>query len=458
MKFNRIYILLLAFAGFACEPDLIDERVKPSSGDADFSNYVAVGNSLTAGYADGGLYLEAQQQSYPSILASKFSLAGGGEFKQPLTTENGIEGYLSIASFSSTGTPNITRITPGAFDPATGGPFNNIGVPGIRVLDIDIAGYGNPAANPYFARILLGTGQALTTTYLDVVTASNPTFFTNWMGNNDVLGYATSGGIEEGTGSPAGSYIGAITPVAAFEFKYKALITALTANGAKGAVATIPNVTDIPYFTTAANLLRGNGVPLDSFPLSPQLAGGLNAIYAANGYTWDGEPFVAGMNTFAVVTQGKVVKKLDPENDLILLPITAIAGQFATGLGTGVAATFSAKPIPDQFVLDAEEVARAKKAVSAYNNIIKAEARNKGLALWDANAFFADFVKNGFVTSNVTLSASFISGGAFSLDGVHATPRGYALVAQKFLDAIEAKYSTVLPEVRIQEYRTVNLP
>ena len=57
MKNLKIYIyVLLASAGLAaCKPTITPPS--PTTGTADFTRYIAVGNSLTAGYADGGLYL-----------------------------------------------------------------------------------------------------------------------------------------------------------------------------------------------------------------------------------------------------------------------------------------------------------------------------------------------------------------------------------------------------------------
>ncbi len=496
MKFNRIYILLLAFAGFACEPDLIDERVKPSSGDLDFSNYIAVGNSLTAGFSDGGLYREAQLVSYPAILASKFSLAGGGAFNQPLLNE-GTKGLayesdgtvitpLFVESFTN-GRPDIEKDTltmaegTASFAPTTGvTSLNNLGVPGIRVIDIDLPQFSNPGTpaqlNPYFLRMLLGTGKAPGTTYLKVIEDSNPTFFTNWIGNNDVLGYATSGGVEEGTGSPAGTYKGAITPVSVFELKYKALIEALTANGSKGVLITIPNVTDIPYFTTVPyNAVVISSTSANAAATIAQLNGGIAKVNAGikqwnGGVDLQGFPSSFKQDTLTpyVLDTPHPILVFDEEsantpnmpnsiklreattNDLILLTAQSQLGK-SIGVSPGA-------PLPDGFFLNPAEQRRIANAVTAFNNIIRTEARSKGLALWDANAFFADFVKNGFVTPNVRLGASFFTGGAFSLDGVHATPRGYALVAQKILETTARHYSTVLPDVRIQEYRTVNLP
>ena len=105
---------LLAFTAVAlltsCDPEIDAPEI--SAGEANFERYVAVGNSLTSGYANNGLYRSGQINSYPNILAGQFKLAGGGEFTQPLFTEaqaNG-SGYLELSGFTATGLPIITQV------------------------------------------------------------------------------------------------------------------------------------------------------------------------------------------------------------------------------------------------------------------------------------------------------------------------------------------------------------
>src|SRR5690606_2197914 len=83
INYINIFSLICGFALIACEPE-IDDIPSASKGEADFSTYVALGNSLTAGYADNALYLESQQNSYPAIMAGQFAEVGGGAFLQPL--------------------------------------------------------------------------------------------------------------------------------------------------------------------------------------------------------------------------------------------------------------------------------------------------------------------------------------------------------------------------------------
>ena len=92
---NTKYIWLLAILiGFtACESDddsSMSTAPLPAltSGSADFSNYVSIGNSLTAGFTDNALFMASQMNSLPSILAARFSNAGGGSFTQPMMNDN----------------------------------------------------------------------------------------------------------------------------------------------------------------------------------------------------------------------------------------------------------------------------------------------------------------------------------------------------------------------------------
>ena len=93
MKNNIKYIALFAAAAVfvSCENEF-DESVENGevyeAGQADFSKFVSVGNSLTSGFADNALYIEGQQNSFPNIMAQQFELVGGGEFNQPLVNDN----------------------------------------------------------------------------------------------------------------------------------------------------------------------------------------------------------------------------------------------------------------------------------------------------------------------------------------------------------------------------------
>ena len=239
-----------------------------TAGSANFSTYVAVGNSLTAGYSDGALFIEGQEASYPNMLAGSFGEVGGGAFTIPLMADNlggltlfneplpDFENRL-VLDFS-TGSPAPTRLSgQGTTEVSSvlAGPFNNMGVPGAKIFHLVAPGYGNlqnlavGAANPYFARF----ASSPDATILNDALAQSPTFFSLWIGNNDILSYATSGGAgvdQQGNIDPATYGPDDITDPNVFANVYNGLLQGLTANGAGGVIANIPNVTTIPYFTT----------------------------------------------------------------------------------------------------------------------------------------------------------------------------------------------------------------
>ena len=456
-------VALMGLGLTACQPDLEDDFT-PSAGTADFSRYIAVGNSLTAGQSDGGLYLEGQLSSYPNLLAGQFRAAGGGDFVQPLFQtgqENG-SGYLRLTGIVN-GAPVTASVTSNLAlrAGATAArplytkftePVNNLGVPGIRLSDIETAGFGNTQTSPsnattfnsYFERI---TPDGNNQTYLARVAASNPTFFTNWLGNNDVLGFATAGG--------AASFL---TPTATFTDKNNKVIDALTANGAKGLVATIPDVTNIPFFTTVgpgfkATLTAANvaGVVVTTGAFNASLTGmpptrrvlQTSTIRDASGngvnlFTLTALPYLP---LFGRPNNGKawrdVYNQARPN-----LPALVTLGVFLQLQGVDTTQAFGAtagNPIPSTLVLDDTEQGLVRTATTAFNSAITAKANEKGLAIFDANAFFTRVAASGIITNGVAKNASFITGNLFSLDGVHPTPRGYAVVANEVLKAINAK-------------------
>jgi hypothetical protein len=441
MKTFRSYLhifLVTGLLGFAACKTSINTPT-PSRGTADFSRYIAVGNSLTAGYADGGLYRDGQLNSYPSIIAKQMQSAGGGTFTQPLfnTDQANGSGYLKLAGFNADGTPKTEQVTtnlairgqltvPGFGNVILytkySGDLNNYGVPGIKLQHITYAPYGN--LNGFFERLLPGSAPANTTTYLDFVTAKPFTFFTDWLGNNDALLYATSGGAGD-----------VLTDKGLFSQLYNLSISKLTAAGQKGAVATIPDVTAVPYFNTIT--------------IQAILAG----VQKAN-------PTVKALYVNALVSAGTYAPRVATAKDLVILTFsTALIGSpVTTPVGTLPYGLTPYTPIENKYVLDENEVALAQDYVTSYNTTIKAAAASKGLAVFDAYTFLNDIKAHGLAVNGVNVSSNYISGGLFSLDGVHLTPRGYAIVANEFIKAINGRYGSSIPLADISSYNGVKFP
>lgn len=441
-----------------------------TAGSADFTKYVSLGNSLTAGYCDNALFIEGQKGSYTNILAQQFALVGGGEFKIPLMADN-IGGFVGgnpafgprlyfngagPAQVSGTPTTNPTTVL-------TGG-FNNFGVPGAKSFHLITPGYGT--LNPYFGRFASNPG----TSVLADAVAQTPTFFSLWIGNNDVLSYATSGGTganQTGNLNPATYGSNDITDPNVFASAYNTLLdgtNGLTKNGAKGVVANIPYVTSIPFFTTvkynAATLTAAQASALNSGYATYN--GGLQLAKNANLITEQERlartiTFAAGANALVIVDEyltnlsglGLPYYRQATSADYILLSSGGVSAQTYLPAGNG-----TQFPLADKWVLSKSEVAELKTATDAYNVTIKALATSKGLAFVDANAVLAQVASPvGYTANNYNVTSTYVTGGAFSLDGVHPGPRGYALIANKFLEAINATYGSNLKAVDLSKYR-----
>jgi len=108
---------------------------------------------------------------------------------------------------------------------------------------------------------------------------------------------------------------------------------------------------------------------------------------------------------------------------------------------------------PD-WVLDATEVQTIQDAVTAYNQIIALQAARAGMPVVDINALFRQLAQNPPVIGNVTLTPRYL-GGLFSLDGVHASDIGYALVANAFIATINSSFATNIPAISEQALESI---
>ncbi len=461
-KIYSIGVALILLA--SCRPS-ININKDATAGNAEFTNYLAIGNSLTAGYTDGSLTVTGQLNSYPKMLFDQFSMikvhGAVGKFIQPLlTSDNGYPGpkYILAMTYnpcnpadSSLGPvpyPYPLNNSADATYSATvnNGQINNIAVPGIRAADYKVAGYAQFAAAgnaPYALRFYNNPGTASPNDeLLFMVHNLHPTFFTMWLGSNDVLLYATKGGqgIGDGTATPAfGNFYNPadITPVSAFDSCYDLALNSAISTGASGALINIPDITSIPFFTT----IPANGMTL----LRQGQADTLKGYYASKGITTS---FEVGSNYFMIQDHKGLTRQAVP-GELILLtcPKDSIT---CRGWGT-------TKPIPDSLVLTTDEIQNVQKAVIAYNAFIKQEADLHHLAYVDMNTYFSK-MPAGITYNGITYSTSFVTGGAFSLDGVHPTQRGYALIANEIIRTINAFYKSNITSLDVNKYNGVTYP
>lgn len=536
-----IYTFLATALFIGCESDEIGVVPAPvtaalpapapdidyTSGSANFSTYVAVGNSLTAGYSDRALFKEGQENSMPNMLAQQMQLAGGGSFDIPYMNDN-LGGLLlggnvitnnrMFLDFSSgTPAPNFVQGTPTTeVSNVLSGNFNNMGVPGAKTFHLVAPGYGNVAgvaaglANPYYARFASSPGA----TVIGDAVAQAPSFFTLWIGNNDILSYAISGGdgVDQTGNYDPSTYGGNdITDPNVFAGVYAGLLDALTSTATGGVIANIPDIVHIPYFTTVPYAPLTPTALAGKIDLLNQVYGALNGVYAYVGVTgrnisfsssaanpvviFDEELADMGPTITAVLgaspdfaafvqSMGLPVQAVPlvaqlmgstygqsrqaTASDLLVFPTATVigtvnqtrAGQLVqAGLSPEMAGTFSVEgvtlPMEDKWVLTPEEHTAIDNARVQYNATIEALASAYNLAFYDSAAVLEQLNSGGITMNGITSTATYATGGAFSLDGVHPSPRGYSIIANGIIDVINAKYGSNLPKVDVGDYKGV---
>ena len=408
-----------------------------------FSTYVAIGNSLTAGYMDSGLMMAGQAASYPQLIAGRLGFTTRDGFSQPTVLPPGIgstptgdpliiAGVLrfdgsGLTPLGTTAAAEVRTLLPAIAQPT---PYHNLGVPGATLGDMfsAVSAAQSESHSPFFDfinRVPFYGNEERTATVLDLdgatpkqvtyqtasvgwqAIAKGPTLLTVWAGNNDVLGGATGG-------DPTG----AMTPASTFAQRYSDMMQLLagglvqrTGFPATIVVANIPNVTDIPYFIDEATFNAASG----------------------GGWPWGYAEGSAQLLTFPVLSW-----------------IANAANQ--------------GSPIPSTYTLTAAEVTLVGQHVAGYNQAIAgtvAAINASGMAtvgLADVNQVLGDLTaaqKTHFllllpqVGNDIATAAATT---AFSLDGVHPNNHGYAIVANAFIDAINATADTDLAPVDPADY------
>lgn len=441
-KTLMLALSLLVMAG--CKKD--EDPVAPKAS-ADVKKYVSIGNSLTAGYQSGGLYKSAQVYSYPAQMAAQLKNAGAtlGTFEVPTWEDPGSYGADGKASRlilkSLTGPVIVTEgVSPGVqSNLALARPYDNLGIPGSIIYDfLDTTNFitkSGARANPFFGHVL--RSSAFGASIMKQTKALNPDLVSFWLGNNDVLGFATSGGTSinafSGSATP--------TPTTVFTAFYTAATDSLRAAvpTAKLIFANIPDVKAVPYFTT----------------IGPKVAAALPAgVYAR--YQKHGNSGVAMDSS----------RFTETDAPFITLPASSFAGYIGVPSGkwykdnkypalpAGIDTTkpfgvHPQNPLPDALVLDATEQATAAAAISSFNATIAAAATKHNAALVNVNTIFNNIKANGITIGGVKYTTDFITGQLFSLDGVHPSSKGQGIVANEFIKAANSKFGFTIAEVDV---------
>ncbi len=447
-RFLLVVALSLALFAMSCDKKPLPvEATAPvpawSAGTADFTRYVSIGNSLTAGFQSNALSGRDQAYSYPNLLAKAFRTPS---FVQPLFLEPGVGNRqrldslnLAKSAFYFTFEPNVF---PGNLAPYVSAPpaaaYDNLGIPGAVLGDIiNTTDFGaqltGPRKNPFFVLVL--RSPTIGRNILAQARSRNPTFITCWIGNNDVLGYATGGGANPTL----------LTSAATFNTLYRQLMDSLRSITPNVVVANIPDVTTIPFFSTVAS------------SIGPRLPAGIQFRYQKGtntGVSFDSTRFASPYGAPYICLSGSTYASF----------LGAAGGQgggkfyrdnsasFPT-LPAGIDTTkpfglHPQNPWPTALVLDDVEAATTAGRVADFNRSIDSLARNRGFAVVDMNAVLKDLAGRGrSVPGYGTFSTAYITGGAFSYDGVHPSSRGAVLMANEFIKVINAKYGATIPAI-----------
>jgi hypothetical protein len=441
-------MLLCIVLSAACKPELKD--LKYDNNGIDFSKFVAIGSSYTAGYQNNALYDQGQQNSFPAIIAQQLQQVGGGTFRQPLVSGNDGAGFnFFLQTYTPqivlnygltcngsidfrTGKSNITDITAIETYIGNNAPFNNMGVPGMKSTDLDDADFGSSdivlSKNPFYSRF--ATNPETSTVLTDAV-RQLPTFFSFWVGFNDIYDCAMAGYNQS---------LATITPLTTFQNNISNALTALTAGNKKGVVANIPDLLDLPYFTT---------VPYDALTLTQQEADDLNTLYASN---VPAVTFKAGKNPLVIADPTALSGKRQMNAGELVLLSVPFDSIYCAGWGSN-----TQKPLGNRYVLTSSEINTIRNAINSYNSFLKTKAEELNLAYVDMNAYFKS-LSSGMMFNGVNYSSTFLKGQFFSLDGYTPTGKGSALIANEFIKAINEKYQTRIPLADANNFSGIVFP
>ncbi|HKO14854.1 MAG TPA: SGNH/GDSL hydrolase family protein [Gemmatimonadaceae bacterium] len=398
-------VLVLAGAAAGChDSDAIVLGPKATGANAIFQSYVSIGNSIAAGYQSDGINDNTQRQSFPSLLAQQMRT----RFAYPSLALPGCP--PPITNFQTGARLGGASAPPCALRNAASATdiLNNVAVPGAETFDATMP--VGPKANVLTQLVLGGKTQA------QRAIEARPTFVSIELGPNNALGAALSGLLTPTPGVTTG-----LTPETSFESSYAALTTQLTdaLPTLQGVIVNVPDVTAIPA------LVPG--------PVFANPAAGA-ALNAATGKTVTVLPNCA--------TSASLIS---------LNIITAIkSGQHPTTISCDKAPDPNYPLLGDIFVLDATEQAAVSGAVAGYNTFLKAKADSLGFAYYDLKSALSALRGTADVKAIVDFtSATNPCGLALSLDCVHPTAHGNALIANGIIAAINAKYQTTLALVAV---------
>ena len=394
LKFKNLFVFVVStvitLPAFGAPPNL--------------SRLVVVGDSLSAGVENFSLLDTQQTHGYASLIAQQ----AGVSLTLPLVPDPGAPNVLQLRSLEpvpdvepAPGTlPSLPRDNP--FDVPT-----NVSVPGVT-LNQALTLRPNPANTEGvagWATIVLGFPNLFygqTPTEIELAKQLHPTTVIEALGNNDALVPALTGAINM------------LTPLNSFAQDYKTVLDNLAAPGRTLIVATIPDVTKVPYFISPQAIAEQYHLPL-------------------------------GIVVSMLGIRPNDYVRITAEPDIYKILTGTEPGPLPASCPSPLAA-LSPNPIP--CVLTAADANTIRNTITAYNLVIGVQAALHGALIVDLHGLVDQIYTNGFNADNQHLTANFL-GGLFSLDGIHPTNTGYAVIANRFIDTMNAWLGAHIPDVDV---------
>jgi hypothetical protein len=363
---------------------------------ASLSNFVVAGDSLSAGYQNSQLIDTSQIHGYANVIAQQARV----DLNLPLLPPPGYpqiqyEGGFAVATYY-TFVPRLNNQQ-----------TRDVAVPGFTVgalVDYPAACTPDPSSPlpypgplPYPVQVMAAeilNPKCLTPapTQLAEAAALLPSTSILWIGSNDALFAILFGGDP--------------TDAATFGYLHQIAGSTMAQASGKLVLANIPDVTLVPYLTSIE-----------------RLAGVLDLS-------------VATVETALGLQPGDMV--------------TPYAFALIQAMGVSLSS------LPDSIaqgpvVIRASKISQIRTAVAAYNAIIAQEAAdNHNALLVDVYSLINDLAANGVVVKGQKLTTGFM-GGLFSLDGIHPTNTGYAIIANEFIKAMNRSLAAGIPPVSVEQ-------
>jgi hypothetical protein len=391
----------------------------------DLTRIAWIGDSEGAGFTAHCLTKRVQVDSPSAVIARTENVA---DFQQPIVNDPGLGGCMVLTSLAPSFTYQPSTGTPANL--ALPRPYNNLSVPGCAIGDMLRATTASETSGScaLFIDLVLRNAALHAGSQVDQAIALSPTFVFLENVGNDYLGAVLSGTIIDGV---------TVTPLASFTADTGAALTKLAAKQPKGIVFGVADVTSIPFTTTLPPFLTSGG----KLVLNPATGAPI--------------PLLGPKGCPTGVPACNI-----PATTLVTLNAAAYL-PYGYGIPCAVAPTLPKcnNPLPAAAdaagnpgaLIYAADVAFLKQRGADYNIAIKAAAAASGYKYYDVNNLLLR-LKAGFDFGGITINAAYLTGGAFSYDGFHLTPIGYAILADDLIQFMNANFNAGLPRVNLTTY------